>query len=453
LPNTTITKSTSTSPGPTPFWPTAVLPKLPAEFSNIPEESLACWNSWANYQLRSQVPNPGIIATDSDSLWRSVYETPKSYFEDYSYCSETVNEVPVGLTTLCDQVPRVSRFERTTSWTLHVWTYNYTETETASWVHIPGTTISGYENWEPSCTVAENYEPLCETVNSAYSWWRSQASQTPATTTVAVTETLAAPSCMQLVPTPTGAKPTCAMEFSSHEVWYWPTAAPSGTDFCNSSWAPVTATPTIPGKANTAIVSGKTLTSPSVYYFIKSVTVHTLAGTRRRADESFIRSSNVWLPSTTINPQTILTAKQLESDIISYTYSYANRPHANVGHLYNKDFKVIDISTMRSRPYFSNRERSRDGKTIVQEMITPSLAVPALEVATQNGLFADCEWSKTESRANFPSDYPAAVEVDVPSESFFPILTPGQSTHTKPVPTVSSSSSEVRVPNPPACTL
>jgi len=108
---------------------------------------------------------------------------------------------------------------------------------------------------------------------------------------------------------------------------------------------------------------------------------------------------------------------------------------------------------MRAGPWLSNPTRYLDEKTIVQGEISHSLAVPAQMVATQNGLFGDCVWTQTESKVIYPSDYPAAVEVSLPKESFFPIVTGKGSKSTKPVPTTSTSTSEVRPPSPPACTV
>ncbi|KAF2468698.1 uncharacterized protein BDR25DRAFT_372506 [Lindgomyces ingoldianus] len=461
--NTTSTaRISSASPSPTPFWPTAVLPKFHPQFRDIPDSALSCWKSWGDYQLRTQVPNPGIIANATTSVWWSPLPTPITVIEDNSYCSADVKKIPISLTTLCDGVPRASYIEESSSWTLNTWIVNYTQTDSLTMTVIPGTTRPGYENEQPKCTIAPNSVPLCDEVNSAYTWWlSSRGSQTPplneasttTTPTKSLIETLVPPSCIQFIPAPPQAKPTCAMEIDNQEVWYWPAPGPTGSDFCNSSWAPPTATPTIPGKPNTAVVSGMTFTSPSVYHLIKSVTVYTLAGTNRKADSGYIRHTSVWKPSTTIGPEkTFLTDKQLETDIVSVTYIGPKHPHGAAVYSYNKDFRLNDIFTMRSGPYFGNPEH-QGISTIFQNEVQHSFGLGVPELVSQNKIFKECEWTRTYTRDVYPSEYPVAVDNSVLRSNFHPITTGTGGMSTPTVPPVPTSTPSVTTPLPPLCKL
>lgn len=422
LPNATFTTTESPTPSPTPFWPTAILPHFPADFSDIPDEALACWKSWADYQLRTQVPNPGIIATETVSRIDITFATPSSYYEAHTYCTVTsVNEVPIGLTTLCDGIPRMSSYDRTSLWSMYTWIINRTESSSVQWSIIPGTTISGYENYEPECRLAGDSAPLCDRINAAYSWWlTSGAAPTPAPTEASITETLPAPNCVQTVFQPPGAKPTCAMEVESQEVWYWPTPAPPPASFCNSSSIPITATPTIPGKPNTAVISGLTLTSPSVYYFVKGVTVYGLVGSETRADGSFDRYTNIWNESTTISAPTILTTALLESDIVSATRTQARRARTGT-YLYNKDFKLNDLFTMRADPYFRYSSDIPSTSTIVENEVEHCVAVGIKPFVEQNGVFTDCVWTRRESALVYPT--PVAFEHTVSRTDWRAIVT------------------------------
>lgn len=468
LPSVTGTQATLTTPIPTsqtsptttspaPYWPTAVLPKFPLQFKDIPDSALSCWKAWGNYQLRTQLPNPGIIANATTSAYRSPLATPITVIEDYSYCSAIVNQSLVGLITLCDGVPRAYGIERSTSWAFQPWIINYTQTDTWADNITPGTTLAGYENEQPDCRIAPNSVPLCDEVNSAYTWWlSSHGSQTPppvaasttATPTKSVIETLAAPDCIQFVPVPAHAKPTCAMEVAGEELWYWPAPAPNGSDFCNSNWIAPTATPTIPGKPNTAVVSGMTLTSPSVYHFIKTVNVYTIAGTNRKADGGAIRQSTIWQLSTTLpTDKAFLTDKQLETDILSVTYVGPKHPHAAATFSYNKDFRVNDIFTMRSAPFFGSPE-NKGISTIIQNEVTHQFALPISEIVAQNQVFKQCEWTRTYTRDVYPSDSPLAVMNMVPAHNFHAIVTgPGGPT----APPAQTSTADVRPPSPPLC--
>jgi hypothetical protein len=62
-------------------------------------------------------------------------------------------------------------------------------------------------------------------------------------------------------------------------VLYWPTSTVGG-DVCGKSGSTITPTPTIPGRANTALFSGQTLVSPSVYVILGPISARNLEGDR-----------------------------------------------------------------------------------------------------------------------------------------------------------------------------
>ena len=261
---------------------------------------------------------------------------------------------------------------------------------------FPGITKSGYEVIKPACTIAPNDSPMCDRVVSAYSWWvtsKAEASKTSVPWTPPEGD-LAIPTCWQLVkPTP-DARPTCKLDYSSHDIFYWPTPTPTGTDFCNSSWVAPTLEPTIPGKPNTAVVSGFTLTSPTVYHFFRDFNLSTLAGTRTRADHGYIVTRNVFHPYTiTPGPRT-LTYAQLESDMISV--SWRKRSKSQTSYTYNNDFRINDIHTIRAEKWYGNHSnfRAEPNSTIFQDEVEPYLAVPYKELAIENKVngLEDCQW-------------------------------------------------------------
>ena len=202
------------------------------------------------------------------------------------------------------------------------------------------------------------------------------------------------PSCVDIVPTSPGHKLTCAVYAENgHEVHYWPTPTPTGTDFCNSSWTPVTQTPTIPGKPNTAVVSGQTLTSPSLYHFIPSISLLTLAGTRT------VINPTIWIPTRSVfspySPTpTLLTIPKLESDILSMYTAYSRKAR-NYKYSFSKDFKVQDVFTMRKEAWLKQVNRPLP---ILQEEYAPLLGVEIGDVVREVKGLEECVWVKTETR-------------------------------------------------------
>ena len=255
--------------------------------------------------------------------------------------------------------------------------------------------------------MAPDDSPLCSKMNSAYSWWSSShATVTPAPTpTTDVGVEAAAPECWTLSRPPPDSRPTCKVWASWAEIHYWPTPTPSGSDFCNSSWIAPTGTPTIPGKPNTAVVSGYTLTSPTIYQFFHGVEFSTFAGRMTRADGSYVGNRpSVTREHTITSAPSIYTVAKLETDILSVTQ---RRNTKRVNHVsVNPDFRINDIFTIRAEPWYGVGEGIRKpNMTIWQHKATPSIAVWPSDLVKQNGVkdLEDCSWYYSTTRYVAPA--------------------------------------------------
>jgi hypothetical protein len=156
---------------------------------------------------------------------------------------------------------------------------------------IAPTWTSSIHNPYPSCGGAYNLKPECARMGSAYRHYMSSLSSDtvspiPSASLVSFSYA-AAPPCTVLTSMPTpSAKPTCTITLKKEDyfVYYWPTPSPNPTDpsFCSNSTNGTIPTPpptqTIPDKPNAAIVSGHTLTSPSIYHFLKTPPLSLYAG-------------------------------------------------------------------------------------------------------------------------------------------------------------------------------
>lgn len=352
----------------------------------------------------------------------------------------TYTKVPIGLTTLCDGYPRASSAsyinEYYTKW------INTTYTFSTTFFHstVPGITASGYEVHRPACTLAPNDNPMCDRVASAYQWWASSEAQASRTPSPEHPGALAKPSCWQLIRPDPQARPTCLFNHYSQEIYYWPTPTPTGTDFCNSSWVGPTAAPTIPGKPNTAVVSGYTLTSPSVYHFLHGVNISTYAGKKSRIDGSYVPRTNVFLPAITPSPLRPYVYSELESDMLT-AWGTRKRKETYSKYTVAKDFRLLDVHTIRADKWYGNSS-SRRNSTIFQNEANPLLAIPLSEFMEQNDLghgLTDCKWvsgTRVQSSATYIIDsvsLSSFYEITA-SEVVVPITT-----EPAPGPTASSS--------------
>jgi hypothetical protein len=309
-----------------------------------------------------------------------------------------------SLTTLCDGYPRASTVTSNceTKWTTNTGTVTLTDTFI---YHSPewSTEIDKLER--PTCTVATDFEQ-CSRLNDAFKW-RTDHLQTQIPSP---TGSILSPPCSVLNRPSSSAKPACFLGGGSWQAFYWPSPLPTGSAFCNRNGTNYTATPTIPGQASTAVVSGLTMTSPSVYYLLKNVTLQTFAGQASSIGDAST-GPDAFLPSTTVG---VLTAAQRESDILTVSAAcigsgkrrrctYHAVPH----------FSIADLATVRADEYCSAKTPvCRGGETVYQDNYGPTLGVPMSAIVEQNGLFSDCAWTTpgaTRTKIAGPPVYRAGV--------------------------------------------
>jgi hypothetical protein len=320
--------------------------------------------------------------TYSYSEYPPGYEFERTtYTNSYYNCSTTA--VP-SWTTLCDGYPRASALSSNCQ----------TTTETYS-LSFAGMDYFFYPTWSteldqlpsPTCTPASDFGPVCSRLKDAYSWRVSYLqSQVPAPT-----GSILGPACSVLNAPAAGIPPKCYLVGGSWEASYWPTPLPTGSELCGTNGTNITATPTRPVQPNTAIASGITLTSPSVYHFLRDATLQTFVGRVSRIGDAESYGSDSFAPSTTAP---FLTVKQLESEILTLTHGCSGSGKRR--HCYylasSGFFSVADLATVRAteycRPYGCFEK-----ETILQDKYTPTAALAMTDIVTQNGVFTDCVWT------------------------------------------------------------
>ena len=303
--------------------PTASLPPLPSEFKDIPEESIDCWNSYYNYSFTSYFLQTEF--SKSATTITTLYATPRTESEIWTWDREVeCSTKDIGLTTLCDGVPRALSRERHCRTTPTTSTYFWrTEYETS--VILGPTWTSQFVQPTPTCKVAPDIDPLCNRMMEAWMWrtsiW-STATSLPADVVTKISN--AVPPCSPLQKYESS-KPYCRMSISTWTAYYWPYPTPTGSKFCQSDWVTPTGTPTIPGKPNTAVVSGYTLTSPSVYLFYEKVLVETYVGYAMNPYSAYPTvwpvGHEVWETYSSIPANRPLTIAQMEEAILTASQS------------------------------------------------------------------------------------------------------------------------------------
>ncbi|KAF2477429.1 uncharacterized protein BDR25DRAFT_861 [Lindgomyces ingoldianus] len=253
---------------------------------------------------------------------------------------------------------------------------------------------------------------MCGLLHSAYRWRMSKIlAETPLPSDVAAASAfyytlfLEAPNCTPpndspatpgpTTATPSTTSPLCRITAGRYSIHYWPMPTPTGTDFCNPSYKPSPLSPSIPGTPNTAVISGLTLTSPSIYHILQSVILETYTGTTSRLDDTTLTLAT-WNISTILPT---LTVAQQEPQILSARETCSGREADYCSILFTPNFLINDISTVRAPAYTQNCGSdciSRDGGTIYQTSYKPTLAVPVGEVVRQNRMFSDCQWDMYE---------------------------------------------------------
>jgi hypothetical protein len=366
--------------------PAANTPDLPAQFNDIPPSAVNCWDDIANYStVRKFLSRELKKSSSSDYVSFNTTTYSTDVWTDIAeyICSTTY--IP-SLTTLCDGYPRASTVSSDceTQWT--TWTATWTKTDTIIF-HEPEWSTELEQLPYPTCTVASDFGQ-CSRLSEAYNWRVTHLqTQSPMPT-----GSILPPPCSVLNRPVSTTKPACYLDGGSWQAFYWASPLPTGSAFCNRNGTnSTTATPTISGQANTAVVSGLTMTSPSVYYLIQNATLQTFAG-----QASFIGSTSTgqdaFLSSTEV---AVLTAAQRESDILTVSAACigsGKRRHCTYHAV--PHFLIADLATVRADEYCSAKTPDcRSSESIYQDDYGPTLGVPISAIVEQNGVFSDCEWT------------------------------------------------------------
>lgn len=403
--------------------PTASLPPLPPQFDDIPKKARDCWDDYFGYRFTGY-----FLQTEFDkSITRigHTYNPPLSYESTYSYDHTTnCSTSKIAPSTLCDQTPRARNRVvqcRTVptigTATNFVW---YTDITL-----ITPTWTSEFAQPSPTCQVAEDLSPMCARLFDAWSY-RTERMQK---TLVSQANVHAIPPCTPLVSQPAStALPFCRIAGATFSARYWPSATPSGSDFCNASYSVPMPLPTIPGRPNTAIISGLTFTSPSVYHFLKDMVVETYLGIASQPGGIGYLPYGVWSRSTIIPTATIA---QPESEIIEATKACSGREADYCTMYFRPGFQIQDLSTVRADKYDQYcKARYLTDCAIYQDWYQPTLAIPLTEVARQNsGVLGNCQWPLYDANdehgwlSHTSSTLAALLVRDVKATAFVPITT------------------------------
>lgn len=399
--------STSATPVITvpPSIPVITLPPLPSDFNDIPHDVRECYDSWAS----AHAHNAFIQGQASLLASTATLDPPTTVFERSSWTNQVCSTSPFTgkYTTLCDGLARNTEKSEVVScwgtWTTYTWTNHVSSTTiTPEWV----------SQWStknkvtlPTCLRGLDRERVCYRLHSAYSWRTEQAKSLEKTNTTQLPSSVLRaekPGCETLRdPPPTNwtTRP-CHVDVDAYQVFYWPAAPLTGSSLCMPNITRLPGgTRTIPWLPNTAVVSGFTLTSPSVYHFMSGVRVSTSIG-RTKYGRWYM--SPVWNMSTSIASNTVLTYPQEESEIWTVRSHKAGRGiHAHVDYdYYNGSYNADDMATVRSVDYFgacpSSKTCNHTGETISQAHFTQRAAIPIKEMLEEwdSDEFKDCEWSQ-----------------------------------------------------------
>ncbi|KAF2833671.1 hypothetical protein CC86DRAFT_415556 [Ophiobolus disseminans] len=390
-PSPTITVPFSITPAPThPPFPVGNTPTLPSQFSDIPASVVSCWDAHANYTSARQflIKEINRSATFSWSQWTTTSLAITLTGDLFINCYTTVSP---SLTTLCDGYPRASTAR--TSCSTYIRTHFLTATHTGSNIYVaPSWSTELDQLPSPTCIVASDFGPDCTKLADAYEWRVTQLqSQTPSPT-----GSIERPSCrVRFAPTPS-AKPACFLAGGSWEAYYWPTphAFCSGNGTSNAT-ATAVPTPTIPGQANTAVISGLTLTSPSVYHFLRNATLSTYVGRESNVGETPSDGTLSFASSTTA---AFLTVAQRESDILTISRKCLGHNKGTHCTMHaSPRFLIADLETVRASEYFGSRE-PHEAETIYQNEYAATVGLAMSDIVKQNSVFGECVWTTPGER-------------------------------------------------------
>lgn len=374
------------TPTPThPPIPPANTPALPSDFSGLPESVISCWDARASYTSASWFLYTQLLSSENYTFspWSTTSYSYSTWLNERSNCKTT--PLP-SLTTLCDGYPRASK--STTTCETVVQTYTFTVTGEALYYSPPWSTELE-QLPSPTCTIASDYGSLCTRLKEAYKWRTSYLSRNPS-----ITGSIAGPECTVLNDGTVPANPPCYLEGGTWEAFYWPRAIPRDSRFCDTNDTNITTTPTS-GRANTAVISGVTMTSPSVYYLLRDAILQTLTGQASLVGSTSTAKQDVFAPSTTAK---LLILAQPESEILTISRVCAGSNirryctfHGSPG------FSVADLATVRATEYCGWWGCDTSEK-IYQDEYTPTLGLPVSSIAAQNGVFSRCAWTTPGNR-------------------------------------------------------
>ncbi|EMD70219.1 hypothetical protein GGP41_000355 [Bipolaris sorokiniana] len=373
--------NTVVAPAPThPPIPPANTPALPPDFSDIPASVISCWDAQASYTSASWFLYTQLLSSENYTWndWSTTSYSYSTYLNERFDCKTTA--LP-SLTTLCDGFPRAST--SSTKCQTVTQTYTFTITGEATYYTPPWSTELD-KLPSPTCTVASDYGALCTRLKDAYKWRTSFLSQNPS-----ITGSIAGPGCTVLNDGTVPSQPPCYLEGGTWEAFYWPTTAiPSGPAFCDTNSTNATTTS---GQARTAVVSGITMTSPSVYYLLRNAILQTLTGRASLiGNTNTATKTDIFAPSTTAS---LLTVAQREADIVTISRVCAGSGQRRYCTFHGSPgFSIADLATVRASEYCGYWGCGAS-ETIYQDEYTPTLGIPVSEVAAQNGVFGDCAWT------------------------------------------------------------
>jgi hypothetical protein len=390
-PSSTFTATATLPPGITlppthaPF-PTANIAPLPTEFSDIPPSVVSCWDAHANYSTTSS-----FLSTQLElGIAYSQSEYPPGHVSLSTYLDWTCSNTALpSLTTLCDGYPRASTTTDNCVTSVATYTWSFEATMLA---FTPTWSTELEELPSPTCTIASDFGPICSRLRDAYNWRVTHLqSQVPSPT-----GSIAGPECSVINPPVSSGTPLCYLEGGSWEASYWPTPLPTGSALCGTNETNMTTTRATPGQPVTAVISGLTLTSPSVYHFVRNATLQTFAGRASLIGEAASLGEDAFAPSTTAS---LLTVAQREEDILTLSRGCAGSGRGRYCYFRASAgfFSIADLVTVRATEYCRPYD-CYDGETILQDEYTPTAALAMTDIVAQNGVFTDCAWTTPGAR-------------------------------------------------------
>jgi len=214
------------------------------------------------------------------------------------------------------------------------------------------------------------------------------------------------------------AKPKCSLNVGSYEGYYWPTSTPLPSNDSRScapnATAIPTGTPTIPVPRKTATTSGLTMTSPYAYHLLRNITLYTVKGyassisplTDGHVEPIYASASSLSSLTLSQHPSSILAMEQECHKPSPRGATRCTRSHP-------PDYLIEDMFTVDPVHYYGAPLRTPSTVTICQASYKPVLALPLNDIASQNGVARECEWTWEHSqRTQIVGDVKDAVSFE-----------------------------------------